>query len=934
MSNKKLFLLDGHALVYRAHYAYIKRPLINSKGINTSAITGFVNTLWSILQKEKPTHLAVSFDMSGGTFRNEMYPEYKANRDAQPEDISIALPYIRSIIEAFNIPIVMLENYEADDIIGTLAKQAEKEDFTVYMMTPDKDYAQLVSDKIFMYKPARSGDDAEVIGVPEVLEKWGISRVDQVIDMLGLQGDSVDNIPGIRGIGPKTAKKLLAKYDTVEGLIENADKLKGKQKERVIEGAELGLLSKKLATIDVNVPVQFDASKYIVEPINREKLQEIFKDLEFRNLSKRILGIEAEPAAPQNIAGQQGNLFATGPTVQQATPKPIPEPTTVDNTIDNTEHDYQLMDTPEKHAELVALLEKQTSISFDTETTGVDANEAELVGMSFSFEANKGYYVPTPADRNEALAIVAVFKSVLENPNIEKIGQNIKYDALMMKWYGVDLQGTYFDTMIAHYLCEPDLRHKLDYLSQSYLNYKMVPIEKLIGKRGKNQLTMRDIAVEKVSEYAAEDADVTLQLKPVLAEMLTENRAVDLFENLEMPLVRVLTDMEFEGVRIDGEFLNNYSKELEKIIKEKEESIYEKAGVRFNIASPKQVGEVLFDKMKIPYRWKKTKSGQYSTSEEKLSELAAEHEYVQEILDFRKFSKLKSTYVDALPKLINPKTGRVHSSFNQARAATGRLSSENPNLQNIPIRDDAGREIRKAFIPRDENHILLAADYSQIELRLIAEIANEKAMLEAFQAGHDIHRATAAKVYGVPLEKVTADQRRNAKTVNFSIIYGAGATNLSRQLNIKRKDAKILIDNYFTQYQDLKKYMDETVENCRKDGYVTTLMGRRRELRDINSRNALARTNAERVAINTPIQGSAADMIKVAMINIHKALKDGNFKSKMIMQVHDELVFDVYKPELETLKPIIENLMKSAIPNLQVPILVGMDIGENWLEAH
>jgi len=828
----------------------------------------------------------------------------------------------------------MLENYEADDIIGTLAKQAEKEDFTVYMMTPDKDYAQLVSDKIFMYKPARSGDDAEVIGVPEVLEKWGISRVDQVIDMLGLQGDSVDNIPGIRGIGPKTAKKLLAKYDTVEGLIENADKLKGKQKERVIEGAELGLLSKKLATIDVNVPVQFNASKYIIEPINREKLQEIFKDLEFRNLSKRILGIEAEPAAPQNIAGQQGNLFATGPTVQQATPKPIPEPTTVDNTIDNTEHDYQLMNTPEKHAELVALLEKQTSISFDTETTGVDANEAELVGMSFSFEANKGYYVPTPADRNEALAIVAVFKSVLENPNIEKIGQNIKYDALMMKWYGVDLQGTYFDTMIAHYLCEPDLRHKLDYLSQSYLNYKMVPIEKLIGKRGKNQLTMRDIAVEKVSEYAAEDADVTLQLKPVLAEMLTENRAVDLFENLEMPLVRVLTDMEFEGVRIDGEFLNNYSKELEKIIKEKEESIYEKAGVRFNIASPKQVGEVLFDKMKIPYRWKKTKSGQYSTSEEKLSELAAEHEYVQEILDFRKFSKLKSTYVDALPKLINPKTGRVHSSFNQARAATGRLSSENPNLQNIPIRDDAGREIRKAFIPRDENHILLAADYSQIELRLIAEIANEKAMLEAFQAGHDIHRATAAKVYGVPLEEVTADQRRNAKTVNFSIIYGAGATNLSRQLNIKRKDAKILIDNYFTQYQDLKKYMDETVENCRKDGYVTTLMGRRRELRDINSRNALARTNAERVAINTPIQGSAADMIKVAMINIHKALKDGNFKSKMIMQVHDELVFDVYKPELEKLKPIIENLMKSAIPNLQVPILVGMDIGENWLEAH
>ena len=934
MSNKKLFLLDGHALVYRAHYAYIKRPLINSKGLNTSAISGFVNTLWSILKNEKPTHLAVSFDMSGGTFRNEMYPEYKANRDAQPEDISIALPYIRSIIEAFNIPIVMLQNYEADDIIGTLAKQAEKEDFTVYMMTPDKDYAQLVSDKIFMYKPARSGDDAEVLGVPEVLEKWGIERVDQVIDMLGLQGDSVDNIPGIRGVGPKTARKLLAKYDTVEGIIENADKLKGKQKERVIEGAELGILSKQLATIDINVPVQFDAAKYVVEPINREKTQEIFKDLEFRSLTKRILGVEAEPAAPQNVVGQQGNLFATGVTLDRAKPKPIPEPTIVDKTIENTEHDYQLMDSAEKRAELIALLEKQISISFDTETTGIDANEAELVGMSFSFEANKGYYVPTPANQDEALAIVAEFKAILENPAIEKIGQNIKYDALMMKWYGVELQGTYFDTMIAHYLCEPDLRHKLDYLSQSYLNYKMVPIEKLIGKRGKNQLSMRDIAVEKVSEYAAEDSDVTLQLKPVLAEMLKENDSVKLFEELEMPLVRVLTDVEFEGVRIDGEFLNNYSKELAIKIKEKEESIYEKAGVRFNIASPKQVGQVLFEKMEIPYRWRKTKSGQYSTSEEKLSELALQHEYVQEILDFRKFSKLKSTYVDALPRLINPKTGRVHSSFNQARAATGRLSSENPNLQNIPIRDDAGREIRKAFIPRDENHILLAADYSQIELRLIAEIANEKAMLEAFQAGHDIHRATAAKVYGVELDEVTADQRRNAKTVNFSIIYGAGSTNLSRQLNIKRKDAKILIDNYFAQYQDLKKYMDNTVESCREKGYVTTLMNRRRYLRDINSRNALARSNAERVAINTPIQGSAADMIKVAMINIHKALKDGNFKSKMIMQVHDELVFDVYKPELETIKPIIENLMKSAIPNLQVPILVGMDIGENWLEAH
>lgn len=933
MSNKKLFLLDGHALVYRAHYAYIKRPLINSKGINTSAITGFVNTLWSILQNEKPTHLAVSFDMSGGTFRNEMYPEYKANRDAQPEDISIALPYIRQIVEAFNIPIVMLQNYEADDIIGTLAKQAEKEDFKVYMMTPDKDYAQLVSDNIFMYKPARSGDDAEVWDKAKVLEKWGISRVEQVIDMLGLQGDSVDNIPGIRGIGPKTAKKLLAKYDTVEGLIKHAHELKGKQKEQVIEGAELGLLSKKLATIDINVPVTFDAEQYKVEPINKEKLQEVFQELEFRSLTRRILGEEEAPV-PVNVVGQQGNLFATGVTLERAEPKPIPNPENVSQNIENTSHEYILVDTEEKQAELIATLAQQTVIAFDTETTGIDANEAELVGMSFSFEATKAYYVPISSDRSEALVTVSAYKDILENPGIEKIGQNIKYDALIMKWYGIELQGNYFDTMIAHYLCEPDLRHKLDYLSESYLNYRPVPIESLIGKRGKNQLSMRDIEVKKVAEYAAEDADITLRLKPVLQEMLKENEAEKLFRELEMPLVRVLTDMEFEGVRIDDQFLNNYSIVLEQQIKEKEESIYEKAGVRFNIASPKQVGEVLFDKMKIPYRWKKTKSGQYSTNEEKLSELAADHAYVQEILDFRKLSKLKSTYVDALPKLINSKTGRVHSSFNQARAATGRLSSENPNLQNIPIRDEAGREIRKAFIPRDDNHILLAADYSQIELRLIAEIANEKAMLEAFQAGHDIHRATAAKVYGVALEDVTSEQRRNAKTVNFSIIYGAGATNLSKQLNIKRADAKVLIDNYFAQYQDLKKYMDETVEKCRENGYVTTLMGRRRELRDINSRNALARANAERVAINTPIQGSAADMIKVAMIQIHQALKAGNFKTKMIMQVHDELVFDVYKPELEMVKPIIEKMMKNAIPNLQVPILVGMDTGENWLEAH
>ncbi|NNE26983.1 MAG: DNA polymerase I [Saprospiraceae bacterium] len=922
--DKKLFLLDGHALVYRAHYAFINRPLINSKGINTSAITGFVRALWDIMQKQKPTHLAVAFDPKGPVFRNRDFEAYKANRDAQPEDIGIALPYIESIVRAFNIPIVMVEDYEADDVIGTLAKQAEKEGFKVYMVTPDKDYAQLVSDNIFMYKPSRQGNGVDILGVPEVLEKWDIENVDQVIDVLGLQGDSVDNIPGIPGIGAKTAVKLLKLYKSLEGILENTDQLKGKQKENVINFAEQGRLSKQLATIKIDVPIQFDAKLYELEQYNQEALTEIFRDLEFRSLADQILG-KSVPV--------QGQLFGGGET-KAAQFKAAEDYAVSDKNIENTEHNYTLVNTEAAMKELASELNKQKAFSFDTETTGIDANQAELVGLAFSFEPTVAYYVPVPDDRKEALAICNIFKAPLENPNILKIGQNIKYDLLMMKWYDVELKGQYFDTMIAHYLLEPDLRHKLDFISEALLDYKMVPIEELIGKRGKNQLSMRDIDVEKVTEYAAEDADITLQIKTILVEDLKKQELDDLYFKVEEPLIDVLGQMEYEGVRIDGAFLNKYSLVLQDKIAEEESTIYEMAGVRFNIGSPRQVGEVLFDKLGIPYRWRKTKTGQYSTDVEKLNELAVENDIVQKILDFRMYSKLKSTYVDSLPLLINPKTGRVHSNFNQARAATGRLSSENPNLQNIPIKNEAGREVRKAFIPRDENHILVAADYSQIELRLIAEISQDEFMLEAFHEGRDFHRATASRVYNVDFDAVTAEQRRNAKTVNFSIIYGAGATNLSRQLGIKRAEAKELIENYFKQFKGLRNYMVDIVEKARELGYVKTLAGRKRILRDINSRNGLARSNAERVAINTPIQGSAADMIKLAMIEIHAALKEGQYQSKMIMQVHDELVFDVHTSELDKIKVLIDDKMKNAMPNLSVPIVVETGTGQNWLEAH
>ena len=926
---KKLFLLDGHALVYRAHYAFINRPLINSKGLNTSAITGFTRTLWDLMRNQNPSHIAVSFDVSSQTFRNEMYPEYKANREAQPEDITTAIPYIMEIIKGFKIPIATLEGYEADDVIGTLAKQAEKEGFEVYMVTPDKDFAQLVSENIFLYKPSRQGNGIDILGKEEILEKWSIKRVDQVIDVLGLQGDAVDNIPGIPGVGPKTAVKFLDKYDTVEGVIAHSSELKGKQKERVEMYAEQALLSKRLATINIESPIQFDAEAYKIEPFDREKLSEIFKELEFRSLARHILGEGEEEKVTQ------GNLFSSTPASAPKKTTSAPAAHSVaDKNISNTEHNYQLIDSPEKRANLIDDLKKHPFLCFDTETTSIDANKAELVGMSFSYQKGEGFYVPVPADYEEAKAIVHEFKTLFENENQLKIGQNIKYDIIVLKWYGIEVKGDHFDTMVAHYLIEPELRHNMDYLAETYLSYQPVSIETLIGKKGKNQLSMRDVPVEKVVDYASEDADITLQLKDHLEPKLKEEGLEKLYYEMEAPLINVLSQLEYDGINLNVSFLEEYSIELGQKIDQVEKKIYESAGQSFNIASPKQVGEVLFDKLNIPYRWKKTKTGQYSTNEEKMNELAKDHNIVSDILRFRGLSKLKSTYVDALPKMVNPKTGRVHSSFNQALAATGRLSSNNPNLQNIPIKTEEGRRVRKAFVPRSDEFLLLAADYSQIELRLIAEISEDEAMLEAFQEGKDIHRATAAKVYGVPFDEVTSEQRRNAKTVNFSIIYGAGSLNLSRQLDIKRTEAKVLIDQYFKEYKGLKNYMESIVASARENGFVKTLLGRRRYLRDIHSKNGVIRSNAERIAINTPIQGSAADLIKIAMINIHEEFMKKQYKSKMILQVHDELVFDLHREEEEEIKALIKDKMSNAMPDLKVPILVEMGVGENWLEAH
>lgn len=934
---KKLFLLDAFAIIYRAHFALSKNPRFTSGGLNTSAIMGFTNTLLEVLKKENPTHMAVVFDTDAPTERHTDFTAYKAHRQAMPEDLALAIPYIVRLIEGFNIPVIFSDGYEADDLIGTLAKKAEKEGFTVYCMTPDKDFGQLVSENIFIYKPARMGNGMEILGVKEILEKWEIERVDQVIDILGLWGDAVDNIPGIPGIGEKTAKLLIKQYGSIENIISNSHELKGKLRENVENFAEQGLVSKKLATIMLNAPVDLDVDALHVDQPSRQLLEPLFAELEFRTIGRRVFGDEFSvndgKAGP---GGGQMDLFGNsviGRTETLERTEAITEERPASKNIYNTAHTYHLADDAETRSDLIVQLKAHGSFCFDTETTCLDANDCELVGLSFSIQPGEAWYVPLSAHQSECQACVNEFKSILEDPAIAKVGQNLKYDILVLNWYGINVKGELFDTMLAHYLIDPDGRHNMDLLSENYLGYTPVSITSLIGPKGKNQGNMRDAEIEKIKEYAAEDADVTLQLKNVFEPLLQAANAKKLAVEIENPLIYVLADIEREGVKIDQEALGEFSISLKTDLRQLETSIYEKAGVKFNIASPKQLGEVLFDKLQLDPLAKKTKTGQYQTGEDVLTRLANKSDIVADILDFRHLQKLKSTYVDALPLMINKKTGRIHTSYNQAVASTGRLSSNNPNLQNIPIRTERGKEVRKAFIPRDNDHVILSADYSQIELRLIAEISKDENMMDAFEKGLDIHTATAARVYGIPLEEVSSTQRRNAKAVNFGIIYGQSAFGLSQSLAIPRKEAAEIIENYFNTYPKIKQYMNDTMNFARENGYVETIMGRRRYLRDINSANQTVRGFAERNAINAPIQGSAADMIKIAMIRIHQDIKDQKLASKMTMQVHDELVFDVPKSESVIMKRLIEERMKNAIP-LKVPILVEVGEGNNWLEAH
>jgi DNA polymerase-1 len=950
---KKLFLLDAFALVFRAYYALIRNPRITSKGRNTNAQFGFTNTIIELIKNQNPTHMAVCFDTHAQTERHTDFADYKANRQETPEDILSAVPDIKRIIEGLNIPVIAIDGYEADDVIGALAKKAEKEGYEVFMVTPDKDYGQLVSENIKIYKPPYQGGKFEILGPKEVCEKWDIDNVDQVIDMLGLMGDAVDNIPGIKGVGEKTAAKLLKEYGTLENILENADKIKGSIGEKVRAGKELALMSKKLATIILNVPVEFHEENFLIKEMNKPALKEIFEELEFKTLGKRILGDEESPS--QTLPGREGldsakagsstqniqmDLF--GNIIESAEPRETPKvlPPGEDlggaaANINNTPHDYSLVQTDAEINDLVKYLSAFDEICFDTETTGIDANEAEIVGISFSVKAGEGFYVPCPADQKETTRRLQFFKPLFNDASKTWVGHNIKYDMLILKWQGIEIAGNTFDSMLAHYVIEPDGKNGMDALSEKFLGYEPVHIEELIGKKGKGQGNMRDIEPEKIKEYAAEDADITLQLKTVLLPKLKEREVEQVFYEVENPLVKVLTAMEFEGIRIDEAFLNEYSKELEKEAKTAEESVYSQAGVRFNLASPKQLGEVLFDKMQIDPKAKKTKTGQYATGEDVLLKLAANNKIVDDILVFREFTKLKSTYVDALPLMVNKKTGRVHTSYAQAVAVTGRLSSNNPNLQNIPIRTERGREIRKAFIPRDKDHVLISADYSQIELRIVAAISGDVNMCEAFKTGKDIHNATAAKVFNVEEKDVTKEMRYKAKSVNFGIIYGQGAFGLAENLGISRTEAKEIIDNYKKQFPNIQKYMDDTIHFAQEHGYVQTLMGRKRWLKDINSANFTVRAFAERNAINSPIQGTAADMIKLAMIKIHAAFSKHNIKSKMLLQVHDELVFDAHRSEVEKIKPIILDCMQHALalPN-DVPTDAEMGIGDNWLEAH
>lgn len=943
----KLFLIDAYALIYRSYYAFIKNPRINSKGMNTSAIFGFINSLEEVLRRENPTHIAVGFDPKGPTFRHEAYEQYKAQREETPEDIRKSVPYIKDIIEAYNIPILEVPRYEADDVIGTVAKQAEKEGFEVYMMTPDKDYGQLVSEHIFMYRP-RFGGDYEIMGVPQVLAKYGLTSVDQVIDLLGLMGDSSDNIPGCPGVGEKTAQKLLTEFGTIENLLENTDKLKGSLQRKVIENMEQIRFSKFLATIKTDVPIQFDAAKCIREKMNEERLIEIYTELEFRTFINRMSGepekvktefksTSATTATPAKSSKKkkvvengpiQGSLFEEFATEPTAAPK-----YSTLASLRTTLHTYHLVDTEEKRADLGRFLNEQDFFAFDTETDSIDPLKAGLVGMSFAVKENEAWYVPVPAEREKAEKILAHFAPALQNPKSLKIGQNIKFDILVVRKYGIRIAGPLFDTMIAHYLLNPELRHGMDYLAETYLKYKTVHIEELIGPRGKKQLSMRDVPVAQVAEYAAEDADVTLKLKNYFAPYLEKEGLESLFYDIEMPLIYVLAEMEYTGVTVDTVALKQSSEELTATLKKLEKEIYELAGKKFNINSARQVGEILFVHLKLEEKAKKTRTGSYSTSEDILEKMRSKHPVVGKLLEYRGLKKLLSTYIDALPELINPKTGKIHTSYNQAVTSTGRLSSTNPNLQNIPVRDELGREIRKAFTAENDNCIFFSADYSQIELRIMAHLSNDAHMIEAFRSGADIHAATAAKIYGIPVEEVTSDMRRKAKTANFGIIYGISVFGLAERLSIPRAEAKELIEGYFKTYPDVRAYMDDSILIAKEKGYVETIYKRKRFLPDINSHNAIVRGYAERNAINAPIQGSAADIIKVAMIRIFNRFEAEGLKSKMILQVHDELNFNVHKDELEKVKQIVLEEMEGAI-KLQVPLIADCGEGINWLEAH
>ena len=946
---KRLFLVDAYALIFRGYYAFIKNPRINSKGEDTSAIMGFMNSLLDVIKRERPDHLAVCFDKGGSADRVEMFEAYKANRDATPEGIKTAVPYIYEILKAMHIPIMVKEGCEADDVIGTLAKKAEKEGYKTFMVTPDKDFAQLVSENIFMYRPMFGGG-YETWGIPEVQKKFEVTDPLQVIDFLGMMGDASDNIPGLPGVGEKTAKKFLAAYGSMENLLANTHELKGKMKEKIEANGELGLLSKKLATIMLDVPVEFDAKDFEMSEPDVPKVTEIFQNLEFRRLidnfnktfsvnpvpatSKATPStdkIEAPKTTPKEELSAGAGQFSLFGGAEPSTTETVSEFTR--KTSENTSHFYQSVAPGMATKLFVKNLMNQTSVCFDTETTGLNPLTAELVGIAFSWEVGKGFYMPFPEGKNEAQNLIEILRPFFENENIEKIGQNLKYDIKVLAKYNIDVKGKLFDTMLAHYLINADMRHNMEVLAETYLNYTPISIVELIGKKGKNQLSMRDVPIEKQTEYAVEDSDITLQLKEHFEKELDEANTQKLFDDIEIPLLRVLAAMELEGINLDKDFLNSLSEDLNNDILNLEKGIYEAAGEEFNISSPKQLGVILFEKMKLVDKPKKTKTGQYSTAEDVLSYLAKDHAIIQQVLDYRGLAKLKSTYVDALPLQVEELTGRVHTDYMQTVAATGRLSSNNPNLQNIPIRTKRGRQVRKAFVPRNEDYILLAADYSQIELRIIAALSEEETMMEAFKNGEDIHASTASRVFNVPLSEVTREQRSNAKTVNFGIIYGVSAFGLSNQTDLSRSEAKELIDTYYETYPKLRAYMSKQVDFARDHGYVQTVLGRRRYLAAINSRNAIVRGAAERNAVNAPIQGSAADIIKVAMINIYEKLEQGDYKSKMLLQVHDELVFDIYKPELETMKTLIKTEMENAY-ELEVPLDVEMDIGLNWLEAH